>query len=65
VRAKSRLIAYVVLAALLLILAIQVPAFTLVTLAWVGAAATWMVVQPVLWAFVCGVLAHRIGRWRP
>jgi Na+/proline symporter len=65
VRTKTTLTAYILLAALLLILGIQMPAFALVTLAWVGAAATWAAVQPVLWAFVFGVLAHRIGRWRP
>jgi hypothetical protein len=65
VRTKTTLTAYVLLAALLLILVIQVPAFALVTLAWVGAAVMWAAVQPVAWAFALGVLAHRIGRWRP
>ncbi|MGW3571635.1 hypothetical protein ACWDSL_48515 [Streptomyces sp. NPDC000941] len=63
--AGVRFLNYVLFGCLLLILAMQAPGVTLSVLAGLGALLVWVAAQPVVWAFVLGLGAHRLRRWRP
>ncbi|ADI09742.1 hypothetical protein SBI_06622 [Streptomyces bingchenggensis BCW-1] len=63
--AGARFLNYVLLGCLLLILALQAPGVTLGVLAALGALLVWTAAQPVVWAFLLGLAAHRLRRWHP